>query len=205
MVQTLMRFLLPGMLIIGQLIGMETAYGAAGSLDPAFGTGGVAITNLAVGLVNSIELQSTGEILVLVEGITSNEVLRYTTEGALDTTFGNSGVAITIGGSMSIAANDQIVVAGIGTDRNNSQIALEVERLNANGSIDTTFGNNGLALADLGNRSPFNSVVLTEPDGKAYWHAPHCSPPGGANLRRSHWRTSLLRARWTRPLAAGEA
>jgi len=165
MVQTLMRFLLPGMLIIGQLIGMETAYGAAGSLDPAFGTGGVAITNLAVGLVNSIELQSTGEILVLVEGITSNEVLRYTTEGALDTTFGNSGVAITIGGSMSIAANDQIVVAGIGTDRNNSQIALEVERLNANGSIDTTFGNNGLALADLGNRSPFNSVVLTEPDG----------------------------------------
>ena len=91
MVQTLMRFLLPGMLIIGQLIGMETAYGAAGSLDPAFGTGGVAITNLAVGLVNSIELQSTGEILVLVEGITSNEVLRYTTEGALDTTFGNSG------------------------------------------------------------------------------------------------------------------
>ena len=205
MVQTLMRFLLPGMLIIGQLIGMETAYGAAGSLDPAFGTGGVAITNLAVGLVNSIELQSTGDIIVLVLAPASNEVLRYTTEGELDTEFGNNGVAVTIGGSMSITANDQIVVAGVGTDRNNSQIALEVERLNANGSIDTTFGNNGLALADLGNRSPFNSVVLTEPDGKAYWHAPHCSPPGGANLRRSHWRTSLLRARWTRPLAAGEA
>jgi len=66
---------------------------------------------------------------------------------------------------MSIAANDQIVVAGIGTGRNNSQIALEVERLSANGSIDSSFGNNGLALADLGNRSPFNSVVLAEPDG----------------------------------------
>jgi len=200
-----MRFSLPGMLVIGQLIGMEAAYGAAGSLDPAFGTGGIAITNLGLGGVNSIRLQSTGDIIVLVLAPASNEVLRYTTEGELDTEFGNNGVAVTIGGSMSITANDQIVVAGVGTDRNNSQIALEVERLNANGSIDTTFGNNGLALADLGNRSPFNSVVLTEPDGKAYWHAPHCSPPGGANLRRSHWRTSLLRARWTRPLAAGEA
>ena len=161
----LTRFLLPGMLAIGQLIGMETAHGAAGNLDPAFGTGGVAITNLGVSVVNSIELQSTGEILVLVAATASNEVLRYTTAGELDTTFGNSGAAITIGGSMSIAADDQIVVAGIVTDPNNSQTALEVERLNANGSIDTTFGNNGLALADLGTRSPFNDVVLVEPDG----------------------------------------
>ena len=165
MVQKPIRFLLPGVLAIGQLIGMESAHGAAGSLDPTFGTGGVAITNLGLGGVNSIRLQSTGDIIVLVLAPASNEVLRYTTEGELDTNFGNNGVAVAIGGSMSIAASDQIVVAGIGTDRNNSQIALEVERLNANGSIDTTFGNNGLALADLGNRSPFNSVVLTEPDG----------------------------------------
>ena len=164
MVQKLMRFFLPGMLVIGQLIGMETAHGAAGSLDPAFGTDGVAITNLAVSLVNSIRLQSTGEILVLAAGTTSNEVLRYTTEGQMDTTFGNNGTAVTIGGSMSIAPHDQIVIAGIVTDPNNSQTALEVERLNANGSIDTTFGNNGLALADLGTRSPFNDVVLAEPD-----------------------------------------
>ena len=101
------------MLVIGPLIGMKTAHGAAGSLDPTFGTGGAAITNLAVSLVNSIRLQSTGEILVLVAGTTSNEVLRYTTEGELDTTFGNNGAASTIGGSMSIAADDQIVVAGI--------------------------------------------------------------------------------------------
>ena len=73
MVQKLTRFLLPGMLVIGQLIGMETAHGAAGSLDPAFGTGGVAITNLGIGGVNSIRLQSTGEILVLVLAISSNE------------------------------------------------------------------------------------------------------------------------------------
>ena len=165
MVQKPMRFLFPGMLVIGQLIAMETAHGAAGSLDPTFGTGGVATTNLGVSLVNSIRLQSTGEILVLAAGTTSNEVLRYTIEGELDTNFGNNGAAIAIGGSMSIAANDHIVVAGIVTDPNNSQTGLEVERLNANGSIDTTFGSNGLALADLGNRSPFNDVVLVEPDG----------------------------------------
>ena len=103
MVQKLMRFLLPGMLVIGQLIGMETAHGAAGSLDPTFGMGGVAITNLSVGGANSIRLQSTGDILVLVLAPTSNEVLRYTAGGELDTTFGSSGAAVTIGGSMSIA------------------------------------------------------------------------------------------------------
>jgi len=75
MVQKLTRFLLPGMLVIGQLIGMETAHGAAGSLDPAFGTGGVTITNLGVSLVNSIRLQSTDEILVLALAPASNEVL----------------------------------------------------------------------------------------------------------------------------------
>jgi uncharacterized delta-60 repeat protein len=165
MVQKLMRFLLPGLLVIGQLIGMKTAYGAAGSLDPAFGTGGVTITHLGIGLINSIRLQSTGEILVLVAATTNNEILRYNTRGQLDTTFGSRGAAVTIGGSMSIAANDQIVVAGIVTDPNNSQTALEVERLNANGSVDTNFGNDGLALADLGIRSPFNDVVLAEPDG----------------------------------------
>jgi serralysin len=137
MVQKVRRFLLPGMLVIGQLIGMKTAHAAAGSLDPAFGTGGVATTNLSVGLVNSIGLQSTGEILVLAAATPSNEVLRYTTEGELDTAFGNNGAAITIGGSMSITGDDQIVVEGIVTDPNNSQTALEVERLNANGSIDT--------------------------------------------------------------------
>jgi uncharacterized delta-60 repeat protein len=165
MVQKSKRFLLPGMLAVGQLIGMETAHGAAGTFDPTFGTGGVAVTNLGLSGVNTIRLQSTGDIIVLALAPTSNEVVRYTAAGELDPTFGNNGVAVAIGGNMSIAANDQIVVAGIGTDRNNSQIALEVERLNANGSIDATFGNNGLSLADLGNRSPFNSVVLTEPDG----------------------------------------
>ncbi|MBV8133507.1 MAG: hypothetical protein JO282_13495 [Alphaproteobacteria bacterium] len=165
MAQTLMRCLLPGMLVIGQLIGMETAHGAAGSFDPTFGTGGVAVSNLGLSGVNTIRLQSTGDIIVLALAPASNEVFRYTTDGELDTSFGNNGVAVTIGSSMSIAAGDQIVVAGIVTDPNNSQIALEVERLNANGNIDTTFGNNGLALADLGNRSPFNDVVLTEPDG----------------------------------------
>ena len=93
MAQKLMRFVLPGMLVIGQLIGIETAHGAAGSFDPTFGTGGVAVTNLALSGVNTIRLQSTGDIIVLALAPTSNEVFRYTTEGELDTSFGNNGVA----------------------------------------------------------------------------------------------------------------
>ena len=161
----LRKFLVPGMLVIGQLIGMKTAYGAAGSLDPTFGTGGVTITNITLSSIDSIGLQSTGEILVLIATPSNNEVLRYSTKGQLDTAFGSGGAAATIGASMSVASNDQILIAGIVTDPSNGQTALEVERLNANGSVDTSFGHQGQALADLGIRSPSNDVVLAEPDG----------------------------------------
>jgi uncharacterized delta-60 repeat protein len=107
----------------------------------------------------------SGKILVQVEAPSSNEILRYTTTGNLDTSFGNNGVARVIGGNMAVAAGDQIVVGAIVTDPSNSQTAMAVERLSSNGIPDTSFGNGGMAIADLGNRSPVFYVVLAEPDG----------------------------------------
>ena len=46
-------------------------------------------------IADAIQLQSDGEMLVLVQaGNSNNEVLRYTTAGELDTSFGSDGVAV---------------------------------------------------------------------------------------------------------------
>jgi len=143
------------------------AFGAAGALDPTFGNGGITMTKSANGfsLINAVRVQSDGEILVQVEAPTTNEILRYTTTGTLDTGFGTDGIASVIGGNMALAAGDQIVVGAIVTDPSNSQIAMAVERLNSDGTRDSSFANGGMALADLGSRSPLFYVVLAEPDG----------------------------------------
>jgi hypothetical protein len=101
--------------------------------------------------------QTDGKILVFVDEIGTNSagafitsgVLRYTSGGVLDSTFGKDGIvvlptAISAMGSMAVQSNEQIVVAGLsGFDGP----AIEVQRLNTNGSIDNTFGTDGLALA----------------------------------------------------------
>jgi uncharacterized delta-60 repeat protein len=93
-----------------------------------------------------------------------------------------------IGGNMALAEDGQIVIGAIVTDPSNSETALEVERLNSNGSRDSSFGNGGLALADVGNRFPVFYVVLAQPDGDILM----CSSlePTG---RRQPFQTALVR------------
>jgi uncharacterized delta-60 repeat protein len=160
------RALVLGLLVIGLITGVKFAYASAGSLDPSFGNGGITITRSANGfsLINAVRVQSDGKILIQVAAPSTNEILRYTTTGALDTSFGTNGITSVIGGNMALAG-DQIVVGAIVTDPNNSQTALAVERLNSDGTRDTSFANGGMALADLGIHTPLFYVVLAEPDG----------------------------------------
>ena len=76
---------LPGpLLVLGLIVGVQSAYAAAGSLDPNFGNGGVTITTSSTGFIvaYSLKLQNDVKILVLVQ--TEDEtsgVLRYTSSG----------------------------------------------------------------------------------------------------------------------------
>jgi len=154
--------------------GARPACAAAGSLDTTFGSGGATITTLTTASdINgvfpaSVRLQSDGKILALTNVSngpgTTTDVLRYTTAGVLDTTFGSKGIAAlptTLGNeSMTIQSNGQIVVAGVSTS------GYTVERLNSNGSMDTTFGSDGVASASLGGRAAGSGlVVLVETNG----------------------------------------
>jgi uncharacterized delta-60 repeat protein len=164
------RSVLPALCVLGLLVGVKSAYPAAGSLDPTFGNGGVTVTSFGSSSNVSplaVKVLSGGKILVLLnpENTPSNELLRYTSTGALDRSFGKSGFAPAIGASMSILSNGQIVVGAIVTDQNTGQQALAAQRLNADGTKDTAFGKGGMAIADVDNRAPLSSLILAQPDG----------------------------------------
>ncbi|MGA7626049.1 MAG: hypothetical protein WB630_08675 [Candidatus Acidiferrales bacterium] len=171
----LLRFMVAGSLILGLMFGPGSAFGQAGKLDTTFGKGGVVVTTLTTTsesnavIPYAVQLQTNGDILVLLDVIngasTTTDVLRYTSSGALDATFGKKGIAIlsaTVGeiASMALQADGQIVVAGVGSS------GYTVERLNTNGSADTTFGTDGVAVANLGTRAAAPElVVLIEASG----------------------------------------
>src|SRR5207249_1606770 len=75
-------------------------------------------------------------------------LLRLTTDGLLDSTFGSSGIVITdfsggndFASAMTIQADDKIVVAGLAPGFAPNEFALA--RYRSDGALDTSFGPNG--------------------------------------------------------------
>lgn len=164
----------------------------AGSLDPTFGTGGIVTTSfggMKTTLATAAVIQSDGKILVAgalptSPGVSEAGVVRYTTTGSLDSSFGTGGVVITSGTQaafgIALQSDGKIVVAASGTT---STLGIQVIRYNTNGSLDTSFGTGGIA-----NVRPFNGVffeqltgaLLVEPNGKILVAAD--TPLGGSDL-----------------------
>lgn len=126
-------------------------YNANGSLDGSFGTGGVVVTDF--GPSNTLErayaviIQPDGKIVAggTALGPTNRDfaLVRYNTDGSLDTGFGTGGKTTTaIGGddtiyALALQSDGKIVAVGEGF------IGFAAARYNPDGSIDTGFGNAG--------------------------------------------------------------
>ncbi|HEX4793635.1 MAG TPA: hypothetical protein VH370_07590 [Humisphaera sp.] len=76
--------------------------------------------------------------------------------GPVDLSFGNNGVSPHPADAMAVQSDGRIVIA-----KGNL-----LQRLNANGSLDTTFGNRGTALIDPGGNSPTATSLLIQPNGR---------------------------------------
>jgi uncharacterized delta-60 repeat protein len=123
---------------------------AAGALDPTFGSNGTAEFGFG-GVMNSgahdAALQSDGKIVALTDGEndTNMRLVRFTSNGQLDTTFGTGGViALPFrADAFAVRPDNKIVVAGeFGTAGNNGADgdSVRLARYTANGQVDTTFG-----------------------------------------------------------------
>jgi uncharacterized delta-60 repeat protein len=122
----------------------------AGDLDPSFGNGG-AVTSDADG-IGGIAVQPDGKIVVAG---TSNDLrillARYLPNGSLDPSFGDGGQVETkvgewaFAGSVALQSDGKIVVVG-GSYQGDNNVLEEftLARYNPNGSLDTTFGTDGI-------------------------------------------------------------
>lgn len=136
----------------------------AGTPDPSFGMGGVALLAVAgqQPYAYAVGMQSDGSILIagLIYDMNMDGnafVMRVLSSGALDTGFGTDGIASLNFGTefgfqsawaMRVMDDDRIVL--VGEDGENG---VACARLTPDGAMDPSFGNGGLALTGI----PFGS------------------------------------------------
>lgn len=151
-------------------------YNGNGSLDTTFGTGGTVTTDFGdFDSAAAALIQPDGKI-VAVGNSNVASVVRYNSDGTLDSTFGSGGkVTANVESNISVAdavlqADGKILVAGEAPSND-----FGVIRYNSNGTLDTTFGSNGKVTTDFGSgntlTTPFDgydrgSAILLQPDGK---------------------------------------
>ena len=157
---------------------MVVRFNTNGSLDTSFGTGGKVTTDIGSDddEANSVALQSDGKIVVVgYTGIGSDAdfaIIRYNTNGSLDTSFDSDGILTTGIGtgtddyaySIALQSDGQIVVAGYTYNVSNSDFA--VVRYNSNGLLDTSFGTGGKVTTPIGSGDDVASSVVLQSDGK---------------------------------------
>ncbi len=144
-----------------------------GSIDTSFGVNGKVITTVDSNYsdaITQLALQSDGKIVA--GGFTSFEVahkmavVRYLSNGSIDTTFGTNGINVITDGfggqncSVAVQADNKIIVAG-GWQGS----YFEVFRFLNSGALDTAFGTNGLVNA-FPVTGGYASKVLIQADNK---------------------------------------
>lgn len=151
-------------------------YHTDGAVDSAFGAGGMAAFGFGGEIegVSSVDLQNDGKIVVsgsTWDGLHNDFALvRCHADGTIDNTFGSAGRIITNmddsggGRSAAIQSDGKIVVAGyIYTTSYVWDFALI--RYNSDGSLDHSFGSDGLVTTDFGGNDVGHSIVM-QPGGE---------------------------------------
>jgi uncharacterized delta-60 repeat protein len=149
----------------------------SGAVDMSFGTQGHVITDLGGDdTVTSMVLDGSGRIVVAgttATGTTSAlGLVRYSSGGVLDTTFGTAGKVITSFTGLTASA------AGLAQDQNGHLLVaasvvggaagdVALARYSAtDGSADATFGNGGKVVTDLGSANDSAAGLAVQANGR---------------------------------------
>ncbi len=167
--------------------GLPTMSGG-GDLDPSFGTGGKVTTNFGTApreeYATAILRQADGKIVVGGAVLNNNldysydfALFRFNVDGSLDTNFDGDGRVntdfrgVSEGNeqlfALALQPDGKIVAVGDAGDGNEDDYYdFAVARYNTDGSLDTSFGFDGLVTTDLGSDDDEAQAVAIQPDGK---------------------------------------
>jgi uncharacterized delta-60 repeat protein len=170
-----------------QVVGVTT-YNPDGTLDTAFGSGGIVrqpfvgqgTASAALGDAALEPMGGTGDSKILLAGQDPAQgglaLMRLNPDGSLDTAFGGNGQVITpfqTSGQLSSEEAEAVMVTGsgqivaVGSDKS---YTLLLARYNPDGSLDTTFGSGGKATTVLTSSATsfhaYARAMAQQPDGK---------------------------------------
>jgi len=147
-------------------------YGQAGSLDSTFGVNGKSEYQINGSDMDKAIVQQNGKFIIAGQ-ITSNNTLkmsfaRFNADGLIDSTFGDNGIVSFLVGdgenlvtSLAIQDSNKIVFGG-NCIINQNYVAV-LGRLNPDGSLDSTFADDGIKLSmSVG----VNDIAIRPNDGK---------------------------------------
>ena len=162
-------------------------YNSNGSLDNTFDGDGRVTTSIngASDIATAVTIQTDGKIVAAGKtsipiqtptgsGDQEFALVRYNTDGSLDTSFDSDGKVVTSipgtkeqANAVAVQSDGKIVITGDSVNNNSTLGHLAVLRYNANGSLDTSFNGSGLVITQMEEgRSSVGNVLMIQPDGK---------------------------------------
>ena len=171
------KFVVEAQLSDGTAMGGGAAvvrYNRDGSLDSSFGGGAGYVTLRALGGTTTAAVAVQPDDRIVVAGDDASapfngsniSLARLNANGTLDASFGSGGIVVTplptqATADVALQSDGKIVVAGV---EGNS---LALSRYNpTDGSLDTSFGSNGVATTSGVNVMAFKVAAALEPDGR---------------------------------------
>jgi uncharacterized delta-60 repeat protein len=150
---------------------------ANGVLDPTYGKSGIVITPVGPQQDQAFAaaVQSDGKLIVA--GASSDRkgthfaLVRYNSNGKLDTSFGKKGVVTTVVGNSldviyAIQVDHENTITVAGSSFTSNDVDLVVARYNGSGELDNSFGKGGIAASAISPQYDAAYSLALENDGK---------------------------------------
>ncbi|MBI5543314.1 MAG: hypothetical protein HY901_05460, partial [Deltaproteobacteria bacterium] len=147
-----------------------------GSLDSTFEANGIVQTSFGYGHDEAVSVKRQADGRYVVAGEAQGAltigwgIVRYNSNGSLDTSFGNGGKLLLSVGSTDATYGDLFILADgklllVGGAVNGSSLDFALVRLNGDGTLDTSFGVGGTKLQDFAGRDDYAKSVDVDASG----------------------------------------
>ncbi len=147
------------------------AAGAAGALDPPYGSAGIATVPNPPnqgGLVMAGTVDPLGRTVLDMDVMGGHQLVRFTADGLLDDTFGTHGIAAEPAGFAAFPIRSSATEIALGGSYYDSASGLggpAVLMLHADGTRDTRYGVNGLIVFPTTDNRPLVTSIPVRADG----------------------------------------